>query len=95
MQRRQKLCMPCIIDTRLHTLTSLPPFQRTVLHLKPKHPHIQAKRSVLYSSPQGALFQQLLDLLSFYCDFPMDDHTGEQLREDDVTARHYDKVCAV
>lgn len=47
---------------------------------------------MLYGSPQGALFRQLLDLLSFYCDFPMDDHTGEQLQEDDVTARHYDKV---
>jgi hypothetical protein len=52
----------------------------------------QARRSALYSSPQGHLFQQLLDLLAFYCDFPMDDHTGEQLKEDDVTARHYDKV---
>jgi hypothetical protein len=53
---------------------------------------VQARRSALYASPQGHLFQQLLDLLAFYCDFPMDDHTGEQLKEDDVTARHYDKV---
>lgn len=53
---------------------------------------LQARRSALYCSPQGHLFQQLLDLLAFYCDFPMDDHSGEQMKEDDVTARHYDKV---
>ncbi|KAI8476245.1 MAG: hypothetical protein J3K34DRAFT_511964 [Monoraphidium minutum] len=34
----------------------------------------------------------LLDLATFYLDFPIDDHSGEPLREDDVLARHYDKV---
>jgi hypothetical protein len=56
---------------------------------------VQARRSVLYSSPRGHLFQQLLDLLGFYCDFPLNDHTGEQLKDDDVVAGHYDKVCAM
>jgi hypothetical protein len=68
--------------------------QNTLAHLSPLL-HPQARRSALYSSPQGHLFQQLLDLLAFYCDFPMDDHTGEQLKEDDVTSRHYDKVGVV
>jgi hypothetical protein len=52
----------------------------------------QARRSALYSSPGGHLFRQLLDLLSFYCDFPLNDHTGEQLKEDEVVGQHYDKV---
>lgn len=47
---------------------------------------------MLYSAPEGHLFRQLLDLLSFYCDFPLNDHTGEQLKEDDVVGQHYDKV---
>eukprot|EP00775_Hariotina_reticulata_P008502 gene8502-8684_t len=54
---------------------------------------VKARRSMLYSSPRGHLFQQLLDLLGFYCDFPLNDHTGEQLKDDDVVATHYDKVC--
>lgn len=53
---------------------------------------VQARRSVLYSAPEGNLFRQLLDLLSFYCDFPLNDHTGEQLKDDDVVGQHYDKV---
>jgi intron-binding protein aquarius len=57
--------------------------------------HLQARRSALYASPGGHLFRQLLDLLSFYCDFPLNDHTGEQLKEDDVVAQHYDKVGGV
>jgi hypothetical protein len=56
---------------------------------------LQARRSALYSSPGGHLFRQLLDLLSFYCDFPLNDHTGEQLKEDDVVGQHYDKVSGV
>eukprot|EP00879_Flechtneria_rotunda_P011994 GHRR01012527.1.p1 GENE.GHRR01012527.1~~GHRR01012527.1.p1 ORF type:complete len:1484 (+),score=529.45 GHRR01012527.1:151-4602(+) len=54
---------------------------------------VKAKRSLLYRAEQGHLFQQLLDLLAFYCDFPLNDHTGEQLTEDQVVATHYDKVC--
>eukprot|EP00878_Enallax_costatus_P017916 GHUV01018838.1.p1 GENE.GHUV01018838.1~~GHUV01018838.1.p1 ORF type:complete len:1128 (+),score=501.36 GHUV01018838.1:269-3652(+) len=56
---------------------------------------VKARRSVLYSSPEGHLFRQLLDLLNFYCDFPLNDHTGEQLKEEDVVGQHYDKVCQV
>ncbi|KIY91735.1 Intron-binding protein aquarius [Monoraphidium neglectum] len=42
--------------------------------------------------PNSPRFRQLLDLASFYLDFPIDDHTGEPLKEDDVLGRHYEKV---
>lgn len=35
---------------------------------------------------------QLVDLLRFYLSFPIDDHTGEPLSEEDVTAAHYERV---
>jgi hypothetical protein len=44
--------------------------------------------------PNSPRFRQLLDLASFYLDFPIDDHTGEPLKEDDVLGRHYEKVGA-
>ena len=40
----------------------------------------------------GKLFQQLVDLLSFYLAFPMDDLSGASLTDADVTASHYEKV---
>ncbi len=32
-------------------------------------------------------------LLSFYLDFPVNDHTGEALSEDNITSAHYQRVC--
>jgi hypothetical protein len=56
---------------------------------------VKARRSALYAAEQqGSLFRQLLDLVAFYLEFPIDDHTGEALSEDDVTSRHYEKVRA-
>jgi len=33
-----------------------------------------------------------VDLLRFYLSFPIHDHTGDPLSEEDVTAAHYDRV---
>ena len=44
------------------------------------------------ASAAGKLFQQLVDLLSFYMAFPMDDLSGASLTDADVTASHYEKV---
>ncbi len=35
---------------------------------------------------------QLVDLLSFYMSFPINDHTGEPLSEEDITAVQYEKL---
>jgi hypothetical protein len=54
---------------------------------------VKARRSALYREERwGERFRQLLDLLAFYVDFPIDDHTGEALTEDEVTSHHYEKV---
>lgn len=33
-----------------------------------------------------------MDLLRFYLSFPIHDHTGDPLSEEDVTAAHYEHV---
>lgn len=48
--------------------------------------------SALYRLPKGQLFVQLVDLLSFYMSFPINDHTGEPLSEEDITAVQYEKL---
>ncbi|KAF5841175.1 hypothetical protein DUNSADRAFT_14005 [Dunaliella salina] len=37
--------------------------------------------------------RQLVDLFQFYMTFPINDHTGEALTDEDVTQAHYEKVC--
>lgn len=46
-------------------------------------------------SPPGRLFVQLVDLLEFYLDFPINDHSGDALNEEDVTADHYERLQQV
>lgn len=41
------------------------------------------------------LFVQLVDLFQFYMMFPIDDHTGDPVSDEDVTAAHYEKVQQV
>ena len=41
------------------------------------------------------LFVQLVDLFSFYMMFPIDDHTGDPVTDEEVTAAHYEKVQQV
>ncbi|PSC68726.1 Intron-binding aquarius [Micractinium conductrix] len=53
---------------------------------------VKAYSSGLYRHPQGRLFVQLVDLLRFYLSFPIHDHTGDPLAEEEVTAAHYEKV---
>ena len=38
---------------------------------------------------------QLVDLFQFYMMFPIDDHTGDPVSDEDVTAAHYEKVQQV
>ena len=43
-------------------------------------------------APPPTLLPQLVDLLRFYLSFPIHDHTGDPLSEDEVTAAHYERV---
>ena len=40
----------------------------------------------------GHLFAQLVDLFQFYLSFPIHNHTGDPLSDEDITAAHYAKV---
>ncbi|EFN59246.1 hypothetical protein CHLNCDRAFT_29663 [Chlorella variabilis] len=53
---------------------------------------VKCYMSRLYTHPEGRLYVQLVDLLRFYLSFPIHDHTGDPLSEEDVTAAHYEHV---
>ncbi|EFJ49751.1 hypothetical protein VOLCADRAFT_104194 [Volvox carteri f. nagariensis] len=42
--------------------------------------------------PSNTLFRQLVDLFAYYMAFPINDHTGDPLTDDDVTTAHYEKA---
>lgn len=44
------------------------------------------------SPAAGHLFAQLVDLFQFYLSFPIHNHTGDPLSDEDITAAHYAKV---
>ena len=51
-----------------------------------------ASHSTCSLLPAPTLAPQLVDLLRFYLSFPIHDHTGDPLSEDEVTASHYERV---
>ena len=53
---------------------------------------VKVRLCALYKHPQAQLFRQLVDLFQFYMAFPINDHTGEMMTEEDVTSQHYEKV---
>ena len=92
------LAYPCQCLAILHYCTCT---LRPALHLG--NPHFLSlealARSVnanclsLFSAAR--LFVQLVDLFQFYMMFPIDDHTGDPVSDEDVTAAHYEKVQQV
>jgi len=48
--------------------------------------------STLAQRPDGRLYNQLLDLLKFYQDFEINEHTGVSLSRDEMLARHYGRL---
>lgn len=55
----------------------------------------KCRMSALFQHPQARLFVQLVDLFQFYMMFPIDDHTGDPVSDEEVTAAHYEKVQQV
>lgn len=53
---------------------------------------VKCRMSALHAHPRGRLFSQLVDLFAFYQRFEINDHTGMQLSDDEVTAQHYERV---
>ncbi|CAB4062074.1 AQR [Lepeophtheirus salmonis] len=54
-----------------------------------------SKLSYLYRSPNGKLFNELLDQLNFYVRFEISDETGDQLSTNQTMAIHYDKITSL
>jgi intron-binding protein aquarius len=65
-------------------------FVRTVLEDRGVLP--KCRLSGLFAHPKGKLFAQLVDLFKFYIRFEVDDHTGAQLTDDEMAARHYERL---
>jgi len=46
-------------------------------------------------SHSGRLFRQLLDVLSFYATFEINEETGEARTDSEMTAIHYDQITSL
>ena len=66
----------------------------TVL-LNNQHVVVRSRLSSLYARDEGKLFVQLLDMLSFYCGFEINEQTGEALTDSEMTSAHYDKITSL
>jgi intron-binding protein aquarius len=53
---------------------------------------VRCRMSALARRREGRLFVQLLDLLKFYQDFEINEHTGVSLSQDEMLARHYGRL---
>ena len=71
-----------------HNGASLPEVALTSTHT----PHLACYAVLCCAAPAGRLFVQLVDLLRFYMSFPIHDHTGDPLGQDEVDAAQYEKV---
>ena len=89
---------------QMHTksgLLSRHPTLRPALYLgNPHSSSLEALASSVNANcpslfPAARLFVQLVDLFQFYMMFPIDDHTGDPVSDEDVTAAHYEKVQQV
>jgi intron-binding protein aquarius len=53
---------------------------------------VRCRMSALAQRTEGRLYNQLLDLLKFYQDFEINEHTGVPLSRDEMLARHYGRL---
>ena len=56
------------------------------------HLVVKSRMSVLAKRPEGHLFLQLLEQLSFYTRFEISNETGDQMTEKETTEKHYDRI---
>jgi len=88
-----------LIDLQSQLLTRR--FFNTVLD--DSHAIVQSRLSALSSQHddddidgcRGRLFRQLLDVLSFYATFEINDETGEARTDSEMTAIHYDQITSL
>eukprot|EP00898_Chlorokybus_atmophyticus_P006825 jgi/Chlat1/7143/Chrsp57S06803 len=56
---------------------------------------VKCRMSSLHAHPRGRLFQQLVDLLRFYQGFEINDHTGMQLKQDEMESAHCERILSL
>lgn len=80
------------VDFISELLSQLP--TRRFLHavLEDKALLVKCYLAPLFKHPSGVLFARLIETLRFYLSFPINDHTGDALNDDELTALHYEKV---
>mmetsp|Transcript_15961 Transcript_15961/g.37841 ORF Transcript_15961/g.37841 Transcript_15961/m.37841 type:complete len:1392 (+) Transcript_15961:941-5116(+) len=80
------------VEWLVDLLSQLPTRRFTRALLEDSAVLIKIKHAKLISLPEGKLFAQLVDLLEFYMNFEIDDHTGEPLSDEEVSLRHSERV---
>ncbi|XP_057315687.1 RNA helicase aquarius-like [Hydractinia symbiolongicarpus] len=59
------------------------------------HVVVRCRLSNLAKHEKGKLFNQLVDMLKFYCGFEINDHTGTALTDHEMTEVHYEKITSL
>ncbi|CAG0881256.1 unnamed protein product [Darwinula stevensoni] len=73
----------------------LPTRRFFTLVLDDSHLLVKCKRSAFLKRQEGKLFTQLLEMLSFYMRFEINEETGDPLDEQDVMKNHYDQITSL
>lgn len=59
------------------------------------HVVVRCRLSSLAKCEKGRLFNQLVDVLRFYCGFEINDHTGVSLTDHAMTEIHYERIVSL
>lgn len=92
LTKEMRFYLERFLEFMIDLLTQL----RTRLFIKPivvdKHLVVRCQMSKAAKMGSNACFQKLLEYLRFYEDFEMDDNSAEPLTNNQIVARHYDKL---
>lgn len=83
------------LEFLIDLLSQLPTRRFVHTYLEDRAVLVKCRLCSLYRHAAANLYRQLVDLLQFYMSFPIDNATGEELSEDDLTRAHYEKICAL
>ncbi|XP_047133675.2 RNA helicase aquarius isoform X1 [Hydra vulgaris] len=59
------------------------------------HVVVRCRLSALAKHPKGKLFNQLVEMLKFYCGFEINDHTGSPLTDREMSEKHYESITSL
>ncbi|CAL8086533.1 unnamed protein product [Calicophoron daubneyi] len=84
-------CVLLFVDFESMLLT------RRLLHaiLDDRHLVVRCQNSALLKRSEGKLFSELVDMLSFYAHFQIDETTGDPLDENEMDKRHCERLTSL